>query len=160
MVVTNVSTRGTLEYFTGLEAPAEGRQPLIEDRRTLGSAIQYLVRLHDFIRHPHRGQLQKQLGAGWIVLAVPPRELGTGINYGPPARSLARKAGLDVVWQRGGISILKAPGEGPRVVSVGPAKVLWGGYLVGLVVVGVVLGLAAAGLSRVDRRLDRARDSR
>jgi hypothetical protein len=90
-------------------------------------------------------------------LAAPPAELGTNLNYGQPRRSFAKKAGLDEVWRRGGISILKAPGVGSRVDAVGHAKDLWRGYLVGLVVVALVLALAGVALARADRRLVRTR---
>ena len=156
VVVSNVGTRGTLEYFTGLEVPTEGRQPLIEDRRTLAAAVQYLSRLHRFLQDPHPGQLRNDLGATWLVLSARPRVLGTGIHYGSPAASFVRRSGLEVVWQHGGTSILKAPGPAVRVESVGPAKVLWRGYLLGLGLVGVVVGAAALGASRLDRRLGRA----
>ena len=158
VVVSNVATRGTLEYFTSLEAPAEGRQPLIEDPRTLDSATEYLLRLHRFLQQPHRGQLRNELGATWLVIAQEPGELGTNLNYGKPRRSLAKKAGLDVVWRRGGISILKASGDGSRVDAVGSAKELWRGYLAGLVAMGLVVALAGVALARADGRLSRVRD--
>jgi hypothetical protein len=157
VVVSNVATRGTLEYFTGLEAPTEGRQPLIEDPRTLASAAQYLLSMHRFLRHPRPGQLQHDLGATWLVLVNPPDELGTRLNYGRPRSGLARKAGLEAVWRRDGVGIFKVPGAGTAVESVGHRKTLWQGYLVALLVVGVVVGLASVGLSRVDRRVRQSR---
>jgi hypothetical protein len=155
VVATNVATRGTLEYFTDLEAPSEGRQPLIEDPRTLDSAVQYLVRLNRFLQDPHPGQLQRDLGAGWFLLAKHPLELGTRLNYGRPTSRLAHKAGLEVVWQRKGVRIFKAPGASSTVDSVGPAKSLRQRYLVGLVVLVLVLWLLALGVSRADRTLSR-----
>jgi hypothetical protein len=157
VVLSNVATRGTLEYFTGLEDPAEGRQPLIEDRNTLGSAVQYLIRLHAFVQDPRRGELTNRLGATWFVLSKQPRNLGTGINYGLPASSFARKAGLKVVWQHDGIMILKAQGPAHQVRSIGPAKSLWGGFLVALALIGVVLWVAAIGCARADARVGQPR---
>jgi hypothetical protein len=160
VVVSNVATRGTFEYFTGLEAPTEGRQPLIEERRTLASAIKYLLSLHRFLEDPRPGQLQRELGATWFVLARNPRQLGTGIHYGLPAPSLARKAGLELVWQRDGISILRAPVGVTAVDQLGPRKTLWSGYLTGLSFAGVVVALAARLLSRIDRLVSSPRRNR
>lgn len=140
VVVTNAATRGTIEFFTGLEDPLEGRQPLIEDLGTLTSATDYLVRLHRVLTSPRPGELQRELGASWLVLSRTPQELGTVLAYGSPSRGFAHRAGLSVVWHQGGVSILHAPGAATTVRSVGPAQDLAARSLVTLLVLLLVDG--------------------
>lgn len=111
VVVSNVATRGTFELFTGLEDPAEGRQPLIETGSTLQGAIDYLRTLHDFLEHPSPGVLEDKLGAGYLVIARPPRALGTSLFYGKPPAMFATKAGLQPVATKDGVTILKSSRE-------------------------------------------------
>jgi hypothetical protein len=121
VVVSNVATRGTIEYFTGLEAPTEGRQPLIEELDTLTSASEYLLTLHEFLDKPAPGVLEGDLGAGWLVLADDPRDFGTVLSYGDPSAQFANRAGLTEVWSDGGVRILTTPDQAQLITSVGRA---------------------------------------
>jgi hypothetical protein len=152
VVVSNVATRGTVEFFSGLENPLEGRQPLIEDLPTLTSATSYLRRMHEFLVDPHHGQLQQQLGASWLLLADSSGDLGTTLDYGTPAPHFARRSGLEVVWQQGGMSLLRVAGDVAPVASVGPHQVLWPKFLAALAVLLAGCAALALGLAWVDRR--------
>ena len=132
VVVSNVATRGTVEFFTGLENPLEGRQPLIEERATLTSATAYLRRMHEFLVDPDPQELERKLGATWLILAWKSRDLGTGLYYGRPVKDFARRAGLEVVWKQSGVSLLHATGGASAATSVGPAKVLWAKFTISL----------------------------
>lgn len=149
VVVSNTATRGTVEFFTGLEDPLEGRQPLIEDLPTLTSATSYLKLMHEFLVDPHPQQLERELGATWIVLAASPQELGTSLEYGTAAPHFARRAGLELVWQQGGVQILHSTGDAPAVSPVGAPLVLWPRFLAALLALLVAGGVGTAAMARM-----------
>jgi hypothetical protein len=114
-----------VEYFSGLENPLEGRQPLIEELSALTSATEFLV-------DPDRGELQRELGATWMLLASDSGDLGTPLSYGNPAPHFAERAGLEVVWREGGVRILRADAHAAPVTSVGPPQDHWAKFLAAL----------------------------
>jgi hypothetical protein len=146
-VVSNVATRGTLEFFTGAENPLEGRQPLIEEPGFLRAAVSTLVEVHDYLEQPRPGGLE-ELGADYLVLARPP-QLGSVLQYAVPASGFARRAGLETVWERGTVRVLAGPNPPVVVDPVGPARALGGRVAGALAAVLLVLG----GVARVLRRL-------
>lgn len=154
VVIGNVATRGTIEYFTGREDPLEGRQPLIEEADTLTSAVDYLDRMHRFLRRPHVGEMRGSLGATWLVLCHDSNDLGSVLDYGRPALHFARKAGLETVWSEGGVEVLRVPGVRQSIHSVGPARSL-GIRFLSVVAMGLLLALAVgAVVSRLSDRPD------
>lgn len=123
VVVSNAATRGLIEFFTDAEDPLEGRQPFIENARVLATANDYLERMHEFLLHPAPGQLQRGLHANWLILTDNPRRFGAiKTTYGTPAANFAARAGLQLVWQRGDVRLLRAPGRSAPVRSVGPPR--------------------------------------
>ncbi|GAA1932366.1 hypothetical protein [Nocardioides marmoribigeumensis] len=146
-VVSNVATRGTLEYFSHVENPLEGRQPLIEERGFLQAAVADLRAVHDFLVSPSPGGLER-VGADYLLLARP-AELGSGLQYARPSSSLRSAADLDLVWRQGDVRLFKAPGTPVAVESVGPARPLGGAVLGGFAVVAAVLAGAVLLLRRL-----------
>lgn len=123
VVVSNAATRGLIEFLTGAEDPLEGRQPFIENARVLRTANGYLERMHEFLLHPAPGELQRSLHADWLVLTDNPRRFGAiKTTYGTPAANFAARAGLQLVWQRGDVRLLRAPRPSAPVRSVGPPR--------------------------------------
>jgi hypothetical protein len=154
-VVSDVATRGTVEFFTGAENPLEGRQPLIEDGGFLDAAIDQLLAVHDFLENPAPGGLEA-LGADYLVVA-PPGELGTGLSYGNAPGNVAARAGLETVYDRGGVKVFRATASPVAVDPVGPAKSLGGPVVVALAIIAVTLLGAVAALRRLGSRVEGTR---
>ena len=83
------------------------------------SATQYLETLHTFLQHPAQVDLERDLGASWVVLARNPDDLGTSLSYADPAARFAKRAGLTNVWSDGGVRILTTPDRPTRSIRSG-----------------------------------------
>jgi len=125
-VLTNASTRGTVEFMTGLETPLEGRQPFIEDGAFLGRVNDLLLAANEYFQDPTDAAILGRLGIGWVLVADRPGLLGAGNFYreerSPFARllgrtllieRLARQPGLELVSREDGVALFgvrDAPG--------------------------------------------------
>ena len=106
VVLSNVLTTGTIESFSGLEAPLEGRQPLIEDPAFLAAANQLLLDAHGFFQQPDRAFLDG-LGARWVLVADDPATLGATGTLGGSVAATSAMHGLRVAWSAPGIALLE-----------------------------------------------------
>ena len=146
VVLSNALTTGTIESFTGLEDPLEGRQPLIEDPAFLESANQLLLDVHDWFARPTDRALLDRLGVRWVLVVDDAGALGTDATVGGGVAATETAPGLRVAWSDAGIALLEvtAPATGaavrddltpivnvPRAVVVGVV----GAVLIGLLVV-------------------------
>jgi hypothetical protein len=146
VVLSNALTTGTIESFTGLEVPLEGRQPLIEDPAFLEAANQLLLDVHDWFAHPTDRALLDRLGVRWVLVVDDAAALGTDATVGGGVAATETAPGLRVAWSDPGIALLEvtAPATGaavhddlapivnaPRAVAVGVV----GAVLVGVLVV-------------------------
>ena len=82
VVLSNALTTGTIESFTGLEDPLEGRQPLIEDPAFPESANQLLLDVHDWFAKPTDRVLPDRLGVRWVLVVDDAAALGTDATLG------------------------------------------------------------------------------
>jgi hypothetical protein len=109
VVLANTLTTGTIESFTGLEVPLEGRQPLIEDAEFLESANQLLLEAHEWFVAPTSRALLDRLGVRWVLVADDPAILGTSGTLGGGVAAVEATAGLTRVWSGAGIALFEVP---------------------------------------------------
>jgi hypothetical protein len=107
VILSNALTTGTIESFTGLEAPLEGRQPLIEDPAFLAAANQLLLDAHDWFVHPVDRALLDRLGARWVLVVDDPAALGAPASLGGGVAAVEAAPGLRVAWSGSGIALLE-----------------------------------------------------
>lgn len=113
VVLSNALTPGTIEFFTGLEAPLEGRQPLIEEPEVLAAANELLLRAHRFwTGDPGAVDLLGDLGVRWLLVADDPALLGASAGLGGSTADLAGRPGIEVVWSEGGVAIARVGAAG------------------------------------------------
>jgi hypothetical protein len=145
IVLSNALTTGTIESFTGLEAPLEGRQPLIEEPGFLASANQLLLDAHRWFENPADRSLIDRLGVHWVLAADSAATLGAPAFLGGSAAGLASAAGLHQVWSAPGITlyeVVDAKDEAgvrdakrplvnvPRAIVIGLVGLLLGALLI------------------------------
>ena len=113
VVLSNVLTTGTIEFFAPVEVPVEGRQPLIEERGFLGTANQLLLDAHDWFTGSAgvvSGSLPDRLGARWILVADHAGTLGADATVGGSVAATAGRGGLDEVWSAPGVALFRVAG--------------------------------------------------
>lgn len=141
IVVSNALTTGTLESFTGLEAPLEGRQPLIEDPAFLASANRLLLDAHDWFAHPTDRVFLDRLGVRWLLVTDDPTTLGTAGTLGGGVAATEAVSGLRVAWSGAGVALLEVP-DPVKAAAVTDAylPVVNLPRALGVTVVGIVIG--------------------
>ena len=107
VVLTNALTTGTVESFTGVEDPLEGRQPLIEDPAFLTGANQLLLDLHTWFDRPTDRALIDRLGASWVLVVDRPDLLGTDALVGGSVAAVRGAPGLEPAWSADGVLLLR-----------------------------------------------------
>jgi len=113
VVLSNVLTTGTIEFFAPVEVPVEGRQPLIEERGFLGTANQLLLDAHDWFTGSAGvvgGSLPDRLGARWILVADHAGTLGSDATVGGSVAATAGREGLAEVWSAPGVALFRVAG--------------------------------------------------
>jgi hypothetical protein len=131
VVLSNVLTTGTIESFTGLEAPLEGRQPLIEQPAFLAHVNELLLDAHRWFEEPvDRGFLDR-LGVRWVLVADDPTVLGATATLGGDTGSVGAIGSLTRAWTGSGVTLfeLRDPNAGAAVTddrraSTDPVRVL------------------------------------
>jgi hypothetical protein len=127
-VLSNASTRGVVEFASGLEAPIEGRQPVIEEPHFLNAANRALADTQDYFltlgeRNADHAPFLRRLGIGWLLVVARPQTLGSPYGFGEPADAIPaakREHGLSRVWHRPGVSLFQVAGRHPVVDNLGP----------------------------------------
>ena len=107
IVLTNALTTGTVESFTGLEVPLEGRQPLIEDPAFLGEANALLLDTHAWFDRPTDRVLIDRLGVSWVLVVDRPDLLGADKVIGGSVSTMRGAPGLEPAWSADGILLLR-----------------------------------------------------
>jgi hypothetical protein len=107
VVLTNALTTGTVESFTGVEDPLEGRQPLIEDPAFLTGANQLLLDVHTWFDRPTDRTLIDRLGASWVLVVDHPDLLGADALVGGSVAAVRGAPGLEPAWSADGILLLR-----------------------------------------------------
>lgn len=107
VVVSNALTTGSIEWFTGLEAPFEGRQPLIEEPEVLADANRLLLEGHRWFDDPSDRGFLDDLGVRWVLVVDDRSTLAAPATLGGGVASMTGVPGLDPVWEGDGISLLE-----------------------------------------------------
>lgn len=145
VVVSNALTTGSIEWFTGLEAPFEGRQPLIEEPATLARTNQLLLDGHRWFGLPFDRAFLDGLGASWVLVADLPVTLAAPATLGGNVAWVGLSTHLRQVWSGEGIALFEvidpatqaAVGDDLRpVVDLG--RTALAAAVGGLVMVGIV----------------------
>jgi hypothetical protein len=142
-VLSNISTRGLIEFTTGLEAPIEGRQPVIEDPEFLSGANAALVEVHRYFQHPSDPRLLRRLGIRWLLISNGSRGIGSPFDLGLPvdqAGRLASEPYLTRAWSSHNLVLFRVNGPVRRIEPVGPAKPLAGRVALALLAIALAVG--------------------
>jgi hypothetical protein len=107
VVLSNSLTDGTLEFFTDLEAPLEGRQPLLEEPALLDHANATLLAAHRFFGPERDDTILSDLGVGWVLVADQPKSLGATASLGGSVTSAAAEPRLVERWAGTGIALFE-----------------------------------------------------
>jgi hypothetical protein len=151
-VLSNISTRGLLEFTTGIEAPVEGRQPVIEDPEFLSGANAALVEIHHYFQYPSDPHLLRRLGVRWLLVSNGSRGLGSPFDLGLPvdqAGRLATEPYLRQAWHSRNLVLFRVRGSVRQIEPVGPSKPLGGRVAIALLAIALATGLLSRPLRRV-----------
>jgi hypothetical protein len=113
VVLTNALTSGQLEFFTGVEAPLEGRQPLIEQAAFLDQANATLLAAHNFFGPVHDGAVLSALGVRWVLVVDEPSTLGATASLGGGVATASQDSRLAMRWQAPGVALFEVTGTAP-----------------------------------------------
>lgn len=138
-VLSNVGTRGTFEFWTGMENPLEGRQVLIEAPEFVDHSTAVIEDAHRFFTGTGAADLADRLGVNWIVVADQPTLLGGSASWGRPGAGWTVPGFETVRRDQDGLLVLHRPTVDPRRDYEGPARDR------GLETVTVLLVMGAAG---------------
>jgi hypothetical protein len=119
IALSNAVTFGTLEFFSGVEAPFEGRQPLIEDPRLLDHVNDHLIALNRYLTSRLNGNAVtaiEALGARWLVIVDEPGTVGADDLFGGSIARFTDDSSVRLAWQDDGIAIF----ESTRAVATAP----------------------------------------
>jgi hypothetical protein len=120
-ILTNVGTRGTFEFWTGIEDPLEGRQALIEKPAFVAHATSVIEATHRFFTGTGSADLPDRLGINWIVVARQPSDLGASASWGTPPEGWT-VPGFTAEPATGGLVVMHRPGVHPGREYVGEAE--------------------------------------
>ncbi len=170
-VLSNASTRGTIEFLTGREAPLEGRQPFIEDSSFLLEVNDLLLDTHEYFLDPSKADVLQRLDVRWLLVAGDPSALGANFSYSSEdtpieealgrslvVERLARQPYLETVWRGGGVGLFRTREPSEPVDQVGeadprPVELILSGVALALVLVGVG-AVSRRAVKRTERRAD------
>ncbi|NJD27525.1 MAG: hypothetical protein FIA92_04440 [Chloroflexi bacterium] len=107
VVLSNALTTGQLEFHTELEAPLEGRQPLIEEPAFLDHANAMLLAAHRFFGPERDPAVLQALGVRWVLVADQPRLLGASASLGGNVADADRDPRLTLRWQGAGVALFE-----------------------------------------------------
>ena len=107
VVISNALTTGTIESFTGLEDPLEGRQPLIEEPGFLAATNALLLDTHRWFADPANDAFLAKIGARWILATDDPAILGATATLGGTTATLRNAPGLHEVWSGDRIALFE-----------------------------------------------------
>lgn len=110
VVLSNALTTGTIESFSGKEAPLEGRQPLIEEPAFLAAANRMLLDAHDWFTKPVDRAFLDRHGVRWVLVADDPATLGAAATLGGSVSASRSAPGLTAVWSGQGITLFEVAG--------------------------------------------------
>lgn len=119
-LIGNVGTRGTFEFWTGLEDPLEGRQALIEKPGFVTHSTRVIEDAHAFFTGKGAADLADRLGVNWIVVS-PTAALGGSASWGTPPPGWT-VPGFTEVPGAAGLRVLHRSTVHPGKIYVGPAE--------------------------------------
>jgi hypothetical protein len=137
VILSNALTTGTIESFTGLEDPLEGRQPLIEQPAVLTRANELLLAAHRWFESPADRAFIDGLGARWVLVADDPATLGAAGALGGSVAGVGASPWLRPAWSVPGVAIFEvmqpatsaAVGDRLAPSSVAGPALIWAALL-------------------------------
>lgn len=148
VVLSSPVSHGMLEYFTDVEAPVEGRQPLIERPDVLKGTNDYLSRVTNYFSNPRGKNASRLFEAHWVLAVDEPELLGGIRTFGPPRSELTGAPGLTPVWRGTHATLYRATGAQDETPRVSSGTVAWP-WRFGAVVALLLLLVAGRRLVRV-----------
>jgi hypothetical protein len=125
VAISNAVTFGTLEFFAGVEAPFEGRQPLIEDPKLLDDVNALLIALNRYLASPLNGNAVvaiESLGARWLVIVDDPASLGADDLFGGFVARFEGDPTVRLAWQAERIAIFESTLPHATAAKIQPAR--------------------------------------
>lgn len=125
IAISNAVTFGTLEFFSGVEAPFEGRQPLIEDPKLLHDVNALLIALNRYLASPLNESAVtaiESLGARWLVIVDDPDSLGADDLFGGFVARFDNDPTVRLAWQAEGIAIFESTLPHATAAQIQPAR--------------------------------------
>jgi hypothetical protein len=157
-VLSNISTRGLIEFTTGLEAPVEGRQPVIEDPEFLTGANKALVDIHHYFEHPTSPALPRRLGVRWLLVSNGSRGIGSPFDIGLPfgqAERLSSEPYLARVWKSHNLALFRVKGKVRQIEPVGPSEHLGGKVALAFLAIALAAWLLSSRFRRARAAISR-----
>lgn len=148
VLLTNVASHGILEFTTRAEVPLEGRQPVIENLGVLEGTNSYLRRVTAFFTSPRGVDPGSAFAARWVLVTDQPQALGATRTFGPPLAAVRGASGLTLVWHRDHTTLYRATPAAVDTDHVGPSRSALTRFVVGLLACLVLVGGAAAIVTR------------
>ena len=121
-VLSNATTRGSVEFLGRRESPLEGRQPFIEEPAFLEAANAVLLEAHQFLEGATGTELLRRLGVRWVLIADDPTELGAQGSYGGSIRQFQARSDLIEAWRRGDVTLFRTAAAPQPLERIGPAR--------------------------------------
>jgi hypothetical protein len=141
-LLSNVGTRGTFEFWTGIENPLEGRQALIEDPEFVDHSTAVIEDAHRFFTGTGAADLADRLGVNRIVVADDPSLLGGSASWGRPEAGWAVPGFAAVRTNQDGFTVLHRPTVEPGRAHEGGARNRAAPTILVLLVMGGAAGIA------------------
>jgi hypothetical protein len=142
VVLSNAVTGGTIEFMTSLEAPLEGRQPLLEEPALLSHANEVLLATHRLFDEGDHGVLET-LSVNWLLLVDDPATLGAQAVFGGSSTSLAGRQQIQERWRADGVAIFEVTGSERQPVSQARrAEISLAAWLIAVLATALTIGAA------------------
>jgi hypothetical protein len=128
--------------MTSLEAPLEGRQPLLEEPALLSHANEVLLATHRLFDEGDHGVLET-LSVNWLLLVDDPATLGAQAVFGGSSTSLAGRQQIQERWRADGVAIFEVTGSERQPVSQARrAEISLAAWLIAVLATALPIGAA------------------
>jgi len=144
-VLSNATTRGTVESLTRIDSLLEGRQPLIEDAEFLDHTNETLESAIRFFRSPAEDSVLTDFGVRWLLISDKPALLGAEESFGGSVEQFRGLPQFREVWSAEGVALFETDviSQEPRF---GPAETYRRSLAYGALILAVgLIGATAAG---------------
>jgi hypothetical protein len=111
VAISNAITYGTIEFFSGVEAPLEGRQPLIEEPQLLEDVNGLLISMNRYLLsslNREAVEAVNDLGFRWLIVVDDPSTLGADDLFGGSIARFTDDPTVRLAWQGDGVAIYES----------------------------------------------------